>query len=87
MTMTIKATYDRGVFIPEKKPRIRNGQTVYLEFKRVPVEAEIENPSPSGDPYFLVPENLRAIDEAEEQIRRGECSVLTLEQIDAILGL
>jgi hypothetical protein len=34
-----------------------------------------ENPSPSGDPWFLVPENLAALDEAiregEEDIRMG----------------
>ena len=85
--MTIKATYDRGVFIPEKKPRIRNGQTVYLEFKRIPAEAEIENPSPSGDPYFLVPENLQKIDRAVEQMRRGEGRVYTLEQLRTMMGL
>ena len=38
--MTIKATFDRGVFIPEKKTRIRNGQTGYLEILCIPAEVE-----------------------------------------------
>jgi len=83
----IKARYDKGVFVPEKKPRIAQGQLVYLSVSRVPEFSAEENPSPSGDPYFLVPENLRAIREGMEQIKRGEGKTYTLEEIKTRLGL
>jgi len=84
---TIKARFDKGVFIPEKKPRLPNGQIVYLAIRRAPEKAGDENPSPSGDPYFLNPDNLRAIDKSIEQMRRGEGREYTLEQLRAMMEL
>jgi hypothetical protein len=83
----IKATFDRGVFVPEKKPRIAQGQLVYLSVSRVPPLSAEENPSPSGDPYFLVPENLQAIREGLEQIKRGEGKTYTKEELRIRMGL
>jgi hypothetical protein len=86
MTM-IKARFDKGVFVPERKPRIAEGQVVYLAVSRVPPLTAEENPSPSGDPYFLVPENLRRLDMAIAEHKRGEGKAYSMEQIKTILGL
>ena len=83
----IKAKFNGGVFIPEKTPRIPEGQTVYLAIHRVPRKIEDENPSPSGDSYFLNPDNVRKILDSAAEMRRGEGKAFTSEQLDALMGL
>ena len=50
-------------------------------------QSVFENPSPSGDPYFLVPENLQAIREGMDEIERGEGKAYTLEELRIHMGL
>ena len=83
----IKAKFDGGVFVPEKMPRIPDGQTVYLTVCRVHRRVRDENPSPSGDLYFLDSENVRGVLESAKEMRRGEGKAFSLEQLDALMGL
>ena len=84
---TIKAKFDGGVFVPEKMPRIPDGQTVYLTVSRVLGRARDDNPSPSGDPYFLDSGNVRGILDSAGEMRRGEGKAFSLEQLDTLMGL
>jgi hypothetical protein len=52
--ITVKAKFDGDVFVPEKQPRIPDGQVVYLSISYAPSGREDANPSPSNDPYFDV---------------------------------
>ena len=83
----IKAIFDGGVFVPEKTPRIPDGQTVYLTVSRIQRRVKDENPSPSDDPYFLDSENVQGILESAKEMRRGEGKAFSLEQLDALMGL
>ncbi|KAA6307417.1 hypothetical protein EZS27_040913, partial [termite gut metagenome] len=40
-----------------------------------------------GDLYFSHPENIQAIKDGVEQIKRGECATLTIEEIEKRLGI
>jgi len=86
-TNRIRARFDRGVFVPERKPRIADGQVVYLAVSLVSERAKEENPSPSGDPYFLDSGNVRGVLDSAGEMWRGEGKAFTLEQLDAIMGL
>jgi hypothetical protein len=68
----LKATFDGGVFVPETRPRIPDGRTVLLSVRVCPREADDGNPSPSGDPYFLNRNNVKAILSSAEQARKGK---------------
>jgi len=71
-TMSVlKATFDGGVFVPAKRPRIPDGRTVLLSVRVCPREAGGGNPSPSGDPYFLNRSNVKAILSSADQARTG----------------
>jgi len=83
----IKARFDGSVFVPEEKLCIAEGQVVYLAVSPIFENAEDENPSPSGDPYFLDADNVRGILDSAAEMRRGEGKAFSLEQLDAIMGL
>ncbi|KAA6349824.1 hypothetical protein EZS27_002720 [termite gut metagenome] len=42
---------------------------------------------PKGDLYFSHPENIQAIKDGVEQIKRGECKTYTAKEIRESLGL
>ena len=52
-----------------------------------PEQFEKENPSPSGDAYFLDSNHVQDILDSAEEMRRGEGKAFTLKQLDAIMGL
>ena len=86
---TIKARFNGGVFVPERKLRLAEGQLVHLTISRSPPpeQLEDENPSPSGDSYFLDSKHVQGILDSAEEMRRGEGKAFSLKQLDAIMGL
>jgi hypothetical protein len=72
----LKATFDGGVFVPETRPHIPNGQVVYLTVRADPQAAGGVNPSPSGDPYFADQKNVKAILSSAKQAREGRTVAL-----------
>lgn len=48
----------------------------------------IKNPSPSNDPYFDNPENIKAIKKAIKQAKRSEViEIKTKEELKKLLGI
>lgn len=45
------------------------------------------NPSPSGDPWWDDERNVAMVERGAEQIRRGLGQELSLQEIDALLGV
>jgi hypothetical protein len=45
-----------------------------------------QNPSPSGDPWFLDPENIRMMEEGARQIREGKGIPVTQSDVDELLN-
>ncbi|KAA6327848.1 hypothetical protein EZS27_023198 [termite gut metagenome] len=80
-TLTIKnGLLSKSVTKSEKG--IKKGKTLKCEERIDPFLY-----SPSGDEYFSHPENIRAINEGMEQIKRGEYVTLTAKEIRESLGL
>ena len=46
-----------------------------------------ENPSPSGDPWFLIPENLQSVDKGITEMQNAEGKAYTIEEIKNKLGV
>ena len=46
-----------------------------------------ESPSPSGDPWFDDPENIRMVEQGIAQYKRGNCRTYSLDEITNKLGL
>lgn len=46
-----------------------------------------ESPSPSGDPWFDDPENIRMVEQGIEQYKEGNCKTYSLDEIKNKLGL
>ena len=64
---------------------VKRGGTI---FQIIP-KPEFENPSPSGDPYFADPRNVKDILESSKQAREGKFAktLLTSDDIEKYLGL
>ena len=59
------------------------------EFFKIPAEFRC-NPfevSPSGDLYFADKRNLEQIEEAKEQVRKGQGRVISIEEIKQMCGI
>ena len=59
------------------------------EFFKIPAEFRC-NPfevSPSGDLYFADKRNLEAIEEAKEQVRRGQVEKISISEIEKLFDL
>ena len=70
------------------KKAMSSGQTLKSYIENILVsKASEDNPSPSGDPWFDDPENIKMLKRAEEQIERGEGRIYTMEEIHKILGV
>ena len=46
-----------------------------------------ENPSPSGDSWFLIPENLQSVGKGIAEMQNGEGKAYTIEEIKNKLGV
>ena len=46
-----------------------------------------ENPSPSGDPWFMIPENLQSLQKGISEKEKGEGKAYTVSEIKDILGV
>jgi hypothetical protein len=57
-----------------------------LHVPKIEIRKKHVNPSPSGDPWFDDPENIKMIEEAEQELREGKGIKMTLEDIDRLLG-
>ena len=47
----------------------------------------VENPSPSGDEWFLDEENLKTVDEGIAEMKHGKCRAYTIDDIKKIVGV
>lgn len=45
------------------------------------------NPSPSGDPWWDDPENVAMVERGIEDVKAGRCTVMSMEEIEKMLGL
>lgn len=57
-----------------------------IKANQVKIEVK-ENPSPSGDPWWDIPENVAMVEEGLAQARRGETREYTIDQLRERLGL
>lgn len=57
-----------------------------IKANQVKVEVK-ENPSPSGDPWWDIPENVDMVEEGLAQARRGETREYSPKELDKLLGL
>lgn len=69
---TIKAIFEKGVFVPETRPHIPEGKTVLISFQICASEEKGINPSPSGDPYFSDPAQVEAIVASAKEVIAGK---------------
>ena len=46
-----------------------------------------ENPSPSGDPWFLIPENIKSLERGITEKENGEGKAFTISEIKNKLGV
>jgi hypothetical protein len=57
-----------------------------LHVPKFEVHKKHVNPSPSGDPWFDDPENLKMIEEAAQEIREGKGIKFTQADLDELLS-
>ena len=64
---------------------IKRGKMIY----KIVAQPEFENPSPSGDPYFAIPENITELNRRIRERNEGKTkfTVLTPERQKELLGL
>jgi hypothetical protein len=58
-----------------------------LHVPKIEIRKKHVNPSPSGDPWFDDPENIKMLEKSDQEFREGKYGEMTLEEIGQRLGL
>lgn len=64
-----------------------NGRTLKKYLETIIIDKVKESPSPSDDPWFDVPENIRMVQRGIRQLDNGEGRTYTAEELKTRLGI
>jgi hypothetical protein len=56
-----------------------------LHVPKIEIRKKHVNPSPSGDPWFDDPENIKMLEQADQEIREGKLRKMSVEEINRVL--